>query len=86
MISGFLCGSSPTGCFFCCGFGFGAAVGGGAEGADVSAVSSGGLIGAGAITVHLLMDHPQANLEAGSVLLFTLSNRLTLVAPNATGN
>jgi hypothetical protein len=47
---------------------------------------AGGLIGAGAVTVHLLMNHPQANLEPGSVLLFTLSNRLTLVAPNATGN
>ena len=47
---------------------------------------AGGLIGAGAVTVHLLMDHPQATLQPGSVLLFTLSNRLTLVAPIATGN
>jgi hypothetical protein len=38
------------------------------------------------ITVHLLMDHPQANLQPGSVLLFTLNNRLTLVAPSTTGN
>ena len=47
---------------------------------------AGGLIGAGVVTVHLLMDHPQANLQPGSVLLFTLDNRLTLVAPSATGN
>jgi hypothetical protein len=47
---------------------------------------AGGLIGAGVITVHLLMDHPQANLQPGSVLLFTLDNRLTLVASSATGN
>jgi hypothetical protein len=47
---------------------------------------AGGLIGAGVVTVHLLMDHPQANLQPGSVLLFTLNSRLTLVAPSATGN
>ena len=47
---------------------------------------AGGLIGAGAVTVHLLMNHPQANLAPGSVLLFTLSSRLALVAPSATGN
>jgi hypothetical protein len=47
---------------------------------------AGGLIGAGAVTVHLLMDHPQARLESGSVLLFTLSDRLSLVPPAAAGN
>lgn len=47
---------------------------------------AGGLIGAGAVTVHLLVDHPQATLEPGAVLLFTLSNRLSLVAPNSMGN
>jgi hypothetical protein len=47
---------------------------------------AGGLIGAGVITVHLLLDHPQASLQPGSVLLFTLNSRLTLVAPSATGN
>ena len=47
---------------------------------------AGGLIGAGVITVHLLMNHPQASLQPGSVLLFTLNSRLTLVAPSATGN
>ncbi len=54
-------------------------------GGPVGAVT-GGLVGAGVVTVHLLMDHPQATLQPGSVLLFTLSDRLTLVAPASTGN
>ena len=58
---------------------------GAALGGPVGALA-GGLIGAGAVTVHLLMDHPQATLEPGAVLLFTLSNRLSLVAPSAMGN
>ena len=41
---------------------------------------TGSLIGAGAITVHLLTDHPQAKLEPGTVLLITLNSRLNLVA------
>ncbi|MGA9782990.1 MAG: hypothetical protein WBQ52_12595, partial [Terracidiphilus sp.] len=47
---------------------------------------AGGLIGGGAITVHLLIDHPQATLEPGSVLIFSLNSRLNLQAPGATGN
>jgi hypothetical protein len=47
---------------------------------------TGGLIGAGAITVHLLVNHPQATLERGSTLLFTLIEPLNLVAANAPGN
>lgn len=47
---------------------------------------AGGLIGAGAITVHLLIDHPQANLEPGTVLIFSLNDRLSLQAPGMTGN
>lgn len=39
---------------------------------------AGGIIGAGAITVHLLSSHPQATLEEGTVLLFTLNDRLNL--------
>jgi hypothetical protein len=66
--------------------GVGAGVIAGAVMGGPAGALAGGLIGAGAITVHLLMDHPQANLQPGSVLLFTLSNRLTLVTPNATGN
>jgi hypothetical protein len=49
---------------------------------------AGTLIGAGAVTVHLLVDHPQATLEPGAVLLFSLTEPLNLavaapVAPPA---
>ncbi len=44
---------------------------------------AGGIIGAGVITVHLLVDHPQATLEDGTVLLFTLSEPLNLVPATA---
>lgn len=65
---------------------YGGAVGGGAItgavlGGPVGALA-GSLIGAGAITVHLMMDHPQAVLEPGTVLLFTLTDPLNLVATN----
>ena len=68
------------------GGGVGAGVVAGALIGGPAGALAGGLIGAGAVTVHLLMDHPQATLEPGSVLLFTLSNRLSLVTPSATGN
>jgi hypothetical protein len=63
---------------------YGGAVGAGAVtgavlGGPVGALT-GSLIGAGAITVHLLMDHPQATLEPGTVLLFTLTDPLNLVS------
>jgi hypothetical protein len=44
---------------------------------------AGGIIGAGVITVHLLINHPQATLEDGTVLLFTLSEPLNLVPVTA---
>ena len=45
---------------------------------------AGTIIGAGAVTTHLLMSHPQATLEPGTVLFFTLTQPLNLVAaPNA---
>ncbi|KAA6461809.1 hypothetical protein DYQ86_09145 [Acidobacteria bacterium AB60] len=47
---------------------------------------TGTIIGAGAITVHLLTDHPQATLEPGTVLLITLNSRLNLVATNTASN
>lgn len=47
---------------------------------------AGGIIGASVITVHLLMDHPQATLDDGTVLLFTLDEPLNLVAAAQTGN
>jgi hypothetical protein len=47
---------------------------------------AGGIIGASVITVHLLMDHPQATLDNGAVLLFTLDEPLHLVPAAQTGN
>ena len=47
---------------------------------------AGGIIGASVITVHLLVDHPQATLDDGTVLLFTLDEPLDLVAAAQTGN
>jgi hypothetical protein len=52
----------------------GASIGGGAG------ALAGTLIGAGAVTLHLMLSHPQATLEPGSVLLFTLTQPLNLVA------
>jgi hypothetical protein len=54
-------------------------------GGPVGAVT-GGLIGAGAVTAHLLISHPQATLEPGAVLLFTLSEPLQMVPASASGN
>jgi hypothetical protein len=47
---------------------------------------AGTIIGASVISVHLLVSHPQATLENGTVLLFTLSEPLNLVAATPTGN
>ena len=47
---------------------------------------AGGIIGGGAITVHLLLDHPQATLNAGTVLIFSLNRRLNLQAPAISAN
>jgi len=47
---------------------------------------AGTLIGAGAITVHLLVSHPQARLDSGTVLLFTLDRPLDLVRSAQPGN
>jgi len=68
---------------------YGAAVGTGAITGAILAGPAGALagtiIGAGAVTTHLLVSHPQATLEPGSVLLFTLTQPLNLVAaPPAT--
>jgi type IV secretory pathway VirB10-like protein len=62
---------------------YGAAVGTGAVagaviGGPVGALT-GSLIGAGVITTHLLVDHPQAALEPGSILLFTLTQPMDLM-------
>jgi hypothetical protein len=54
------------------------AITGAALGGPVGALA-GTLIGAGAVTTHLLVDHPQATLEPGAALLFTLTEPLNLV-------
>lgn len=41
--------------------------------------AAGGLVGAGVITVHLLVNHPQATLEEGTSLMFMLTQPLNLV-------
>ncbi len=65
---------------------YGGAVGAGAiTGAALGGPAgalAGTLIGAGAVTVHLLVSHPQADLEQGTVLLFTLTEPLNLVETN----
>lgn len=67
---------------------YGGAVGAGAVTGAVLGGPGGALagtvIGAGVITVHLLVSHPQAVLDSGTVLLFTLTERLNLV-PVGTG-
>lgn len=62
---------------------YGGVVGGGAVtgavmGGPVGALA-GSLVGAGVVTAHLLANHPQATLETGTVLLFTLTEPLDLV-------
>ena len=47
---------------------------------------AGSLVGAGLVTAHLLISHPQATLEEGTTLLFTLTENLNLVPANPTGN
>jgi hypothetical protein len=47
---------------------------------------AGTLVGAGVVTAHLLISHPQATLEPGTVLLFTLTQPLNLVAPTSTAS
>jgi hypothetical protein len=69
---------------------YGGAVGAGATtgaivGGPVGALT-GGLIGAGVVTAHLLISHPQATLEPGTVLIFTLSEPLQMAPAGANGN
>lgn len=68
---------------------YGTAMGAGAltgayMGGPVGALA-GTLIGAGVISVHLLISHPQATLETGTPLLFTLTQRLSLVPSASSG-
>jgi len=62
---------------------YGAVVGTGAVagailGGPVGALT-GSLIGAGVVTTHLMVDHPQTQLEPGSILLFTLTEPMDLM-------
>jgi len=69
---------------------YGGAVGAGAlTGALVAGpvgALTGSLIGAGAVTAHLLISHPQATLEPGTVLIFSLSEPLLMAAEGSRGN
>jgi hypothetical protein len=69
---------------------YGGAVGAGAvTGAVVAGpvgAMTGGLIGAGVITAHLLVSHPEATLEAGTAMVFTLSEPLQMTPTGANGN
>jgi hypothetical protein len=47
---------------------------------------AGGAIGAGAVTTHLLVDHPQATLEEGAIIQFTLTDTLSLTPAGAPGS
>jgi hypothetical protein len=69
---------------------YGGAVGGGAVtgaflGGPVGAVT-GSLIGASVVTAHLLISHPQATLETGTTLLFTLTEPLSMVPAGTSVN
>ncbi len=61
---------------------YGAVVGAGAiTGAVVAGpvgALTGGLVGAGIVTTHILVDHPQTTLEPGTILLFTTTAPLQL--------
>jgi len=69
---------------------YGGAVGAGAiTGAIVAGPAgalAGTLIGAGAITVHLLVSHSQATLDPGTTLSFMLTDSLYLAPDTANGN
>jgi hypothetical protein len=69
---------------------YGGAVGAGAaSGAIVGGPAgalTGSIIGAGLVTVHLLVSHPQARLELGTTLLFTLTEPLQMEPAGASKN
>jgi hypothetical protein len=69
---------------------YGGAVGAGAVTGAILAgpagALAGSLVGAGVITAHLLISHPQATLDEGTYLQFTLTERLNLVPAAVNGN
>jgi hypothetical protein len=69
---------------------YGGAVGAGAItgaylGGPVGALA-GSLVGAGIVTTHLLISHPQAHLDSGDVLMLTLTDRMHLEPITNSGN
>jgi hypothetical protein len=69
---------------------YGGAVGAGAVagaylGGPVGALA-GSLVGAGIVTTHLLISHPQAHLDSGDVLMLTLTERMHLEPVANSGN
>jgi hypothetical protein len=71
------------------GFEYGGAVGAGATTGAIMAgpvgALTGGLIGAGVVTAHLLISHPQDVLEVGTTLTFTLTEPLSLIPARNSG-
>jgi len=66
---------------------YGGAVGAGATtgaivGGPVGALA-GSMVGAGVVTTHLLVSHPQAILEPGTAMIFTLTDPLQMTKPRA---
>jgi hypothetical protein len=57
------------------------AIAGAVIGGPVGALT-GSLVGAGIVTTHLMVDHPQATLEPGSMVLFTLTEPMNLMSAN----
>ncbi|WP_348260686.1 hypothetical protein P8935_12825 [Telmatobacter sp. DSM 110680] len=47
---------------------------------------AGGLVGAGLVTTHNLVSHPQANIDAGAYLMLTLTDQVQLVPAGSQGN
>jgi hypothetical protein len=68
------------------GGGVGAGVIAGAALGGPAGALAGTLVGAGLVTAHLLISHPQATLEEGTTLLFSLTEPLYLVPAGNSGN
>jgi hypothetical protein len=69
---------------------YGAVAGGGAIagafiGGPVGALT-GSIIGAGVVTTHLLVNHPQTKLEEGTVMILTLTEQMQMAPVGAPGN
>ena len=47
---------------------------------------AGGLVGAGLVTTHILVNHPQVSIDAGSYLMLTLTDQVQLVPASSQGN